>query len=98
MATLKEHVYFIQNIINKGPRSDDARYSNRFIAHALKQTRSLLLKRKIDKYHALSPQNYLTVCVPLELSSYHDCTCIPDVFDCKVLKSTCELPQELVGR
>lgn len=98
MATLKEHVYAIQNVINKGPQSDDNRFSNRLIAHYLKNSRALLLKRKLDKMVTLSELSYQTLCVPLEATTYHDCSCIVDEFDCKVLKSTCTLPKDIVGR
>lgn len=98
MATLKEHVYAIQNIINHGPQSDDNRFSNRLIAHFLKSARSVLIKRKLEKMVALSDLTYQTICVPLVPSTYHDCNCIADTFDCQVLKSTCPIPKDIVSR
>lgn len=98
MATLKEHVYAIQNVINRGPQSDDNRFSNRLIAHYLKNARSLLIKRKLDKMTNLSDLSYQTLCVPLEVATYHDCSCITDQFDCQVLKSICQLPKDIVAR
>lgn len=99
MATLKEHVYAIKNILNKGIPSDDSRFSDKLIAHYLKQSRGLLLKRKLDKNRYISPLNYQRVCVPLELVTYGDCACISDVFaDCKILRSTCELPKVFANK
>ena len=98
MATLAEHVYFIQNIINRGVASDDARYSNRFIAHALKQSRSRLVKIKLDKADFISESNYQRICIPLEESSYHDCACINIEDNCKVLRSTIELPEYMSAK
>lgn len=94
MATLNEHVYAIKNILNKGIPSDDSRFSNRLIAHYLKQSRGLLIKRKLDKDKYISALNYQRVCVPLELVTYGDCECITDVFsNCKILRSTCTFPK-----
>lgn len=94
MATLQQHIYAVKNILNKGIPSDDSRFSNRLIAHYLKQSRNLLLKRKLDKSKYISALNYQRVCVPLELVTYGDCECIADVFEnCKILRSTCEFPK-----
>lgn len=98
MSTLKEHIYAVKNIINKGPASDDSRFSNRLIAHFLKQARVLLIKQKLDKYHGLSDQTYQTICVDLSLSTFHECGCIPYKVPCLVLKSNCTLPKEVVCR
>ena len=98
MATLQQHIYAIKNIINKGPASDDTRISDGVIAFYLKKVRSLLMKRKLDRENAISDTNYMTVCIPLERHTYHDCSCIPDVFDCQILRSTCEIPKEITRR
>lgn len=100
MATKLEHVYAIRNIIDRGPASDDTRLSNRLIEHYLKSARALLIKRKLDKQYDISVLNYQTLCVPLELKTYYDCSCVDmDLFpDCKLLRSTCKIPKDIVGR
>jgi len=97
MATLLEHVYAIQHLLNKGVPSDDTRVRSRLVEHYLKTTRSRLIKQKLDRQRYISKTNYQSICVPLEVDDYHDCTCIADEFDCKVLKSTCKIPKEIVG-
>lgn len=97
MATLLEHIYAVQNILNKGVPSDDTRISNRLVEHYLKTTRSRLIKQKLDRQRHISKTNYQSICIPLAETSYHDCTCISDEFNCKVLKSTCKIPKEIVG-
>lgn len=97
MATLQEHVYAIQNIINRGPKTDDARVSDRLVEHFLKVSRSRLLRQKIDKGHNISELNYATICFPLQSEEYDDCDCLPDDVSCQVLKSTCKIPRYLVG-
>lgn len=99
MSTLKEHVAFIQNVINKGPRTDDARFSNRLIAHALKQARSRLIKIKLDKYDYISDSNYTKICTELQVVPIEECPCmdIPEQV-CKITRSTCKIPKEIVSK
>lgn len=96
--TRLEHIYAIKNILSRGAASDDFRISNAEIYHHLKVARALLLKRKLDKHHNITDLNFITICVPLEEATYHDCSCIDADFDCKVLKSRCALPTDLVAR
>lgn len=98
MATMQHHVYFIQNLINQGPRSDDSRISNRLIEHALKQARARLIKLKLDKYDYIADSLYQPICVELEKKPYHDCSCVTDNNDCLVLRSKKRLPKDLVAK
>lgn len=98
MATFKEHIYAVKNILERGVASDDSRLSERFIGFLLKTARTQLIKEKINKYREVSPLSYQTVCIPLELTTYHDCSCIPADIGCKILKSTCHIPRELVSK
>lgn len=91
MATFAHHVYFIQNIINKGVPSDDNRISNRLVGHALKSARSRLIKQKLDKTQFISDFSYQKICVPLVLETYHDCGCLAST-GCKILRSKYKLP------
>lgn len=95
MATLTQHVYAVKNLLNNGIASDDSRLSNKLIAHFLKMSRAVLVKQKLDKYHTLSETNYITICVPLELSEFNECKCGPSDVNCKILKSTCPIPKEI---
>jgi hypothetical protein len=92
MATFAHHVYFIQNIINRGTPSDDNRLSNRLVAHALKSARSRLIKQKLDKTQFISDFSYQKICVPLVVDVYHDCECLGQEVGCKILRSKYKLP------
>ena len=92
MATKRQHVYAISNILNQGPRSDDSRISNRLIAHFLNMSRGLLLKRRMDRKHSMSDANYLTYCDTLVPSKFFDCDCVPEEFNCLILRSTKVIP------
>lgn len=98
MAKLREHIYAVKNILERGLASDDSRLSEKLIAFLLKTARSQLIKEKINKYKEVSQLSYQTICVPLELTTYHDCDCIPESVGCKILKSTCKIPRDLVSK
>ena len=94
---LIEHVYAIRGLLSKGIASDDTQYSLRFIAHFLNVARALLTEQKADKYNYISEQGFQSLCVPLELGSFHNCCDYPNA-TCKVLKSVNTLPKFLNAR
>lgn len=96
--TILEHVYAIQNILNKGAKPDDARISNELVLHYMNVTRVLLLKREADKRKAHNPANFQGICVPLCESTWVDCCSIPDSISCPILKSTVKIPRAITGR
>jgi hypothetical protein len=97
--TFNQHIYAIQNIINKGVNSDDKRISNRLVGHTLKVQRSLLIKRKLDKERRVNPYNYQRICVPMEEVQYADCLgCDLPVLDCTIYRSTIPIPASIQSR
>jgi hypothetical protein len=96
--TILEHVYAIQNIINRGAKSDDSRISNELVLHYMNVARLLLLKREADKRKAHNPANFQGICVPLCESTWVDCCNIPDGLTCPILKSTFKIPRAITGR
>jgi len=97
MATVNEHIYAIQNIVERGEKSDDANFSNALVLHYMNTARILLLKRKADKKQKFDPSDFQSFCMPLCEDTWVDCDCIPDI-DCKILKSVFKLPKALVSR
>lgn len=95
--TLKEHVFAIRNLINKGVGSDDSAYSLRFIAHLLNVARAVLTEQKADKYHYISEQSFQSLCIDLEPATFHNCCSVTDV-ECKILRSKNPLPKFLNTR
>lgn len=91
--TLLQHIYAVKNILSHGPSSDDFSFSESFIAHMLQVARAQLMYDK-DLYY-ISEQNYQDLCLDLELASFHECCDTPEFEDCKILKSTIELPKFL---
>jgi len=97
MATTLEHIYAIQNLVNKGSKSDDSDFTNRLVLHFMNVSRVLLLKRKADKKQKFDPSDFQSFCMPLCENSWINCPCLPDI-DCPILKSKVELPKALVSR
>lgn len=96
---LLEHIYAVKNLINNGIASDDSRYSNPLIAHLLKITRSKLIEMKADKYYFISDQSFQSLCVNLELGTFHNCCEAPEIgTECYILKSVIAIPKILNTR
>lgn len=94
---LLDHVYAIRNLLSKGVASDDTQYSLRLLAHFLNVARALLTEQKADKYHYISEQGFQSLCVPLQLGSFHNCCDYPNA-TCQVLKSVDPIPKFLNAR
>lgn len=95
--TLNSHVFAIRNLLSKGIASDDTQYSLRLLAQFLNIARAILTEQKADKYHYISEQSFQSLCVPLELGSFHNCCDYPNA-PCKILKSVSPLPKFLNTR
>lgn len=97
--TLLEHIYAVKAQLSRGSSPQSFKFSNDLIAHYLKNARSLLLKRKLDKEKMISSNNYQKFCLPLETADYADCPdCdVPD-FDCNLLRGIVELPNSIRTR
>lgn len=94
---VNEIIYYIQNVLNKGSRSDDSLYSDRQIYFILKNIRAKLIKQKYDKYNRLSESNYQLIdCMELVKEELYDCPCFTS--DCKVLVTKYEVPNILNSR
>lgn len=96
--TILEHVYAIQNILNKGRKSDDGKLSNELIIHYMNIARSLLLKREADSQKYINPSNYQGFCMPLCVSNWADCCNMPVEIQCPILKSKYKIPKAISGR
>ena len=96
--TILDHIYAIQNLLNKGAKSDDAKITNELVLHFLNVSRLILLKREADKRKSLNPSNFQGFCVPLCESSWVDCCGLPKEILCPILKSTFKLPKAMSGR
>lgn len=98
MATVAEHIYAIQNILNQGRKSDDARYPNKLILHHFNNARLALLKQKMDRSHFVSPQNFQGFCMKLTEDTWAKCCDMPENAVCLVLRGCFPIPRVLSSR
>lgn len=98
MATKRQHVYAVLRILNQGVRSDDSSFTPKEVEHHLNMARGTLIKRRMDKKHVLSDNNYLTYCDTLSPSKFFDCDCISHEFDCLILKSSKKIPEYITSQ
>jgi hypothetical protein len=87
----------VKALYNKGVETDDSRLSDRLVYDKLKSTRSLLIKREIDKKRQVSDWIVQTIpCFELALALPNDCTtCSIPPPGCKILKSVNKLPKPI---
>lgn len=96
--TILEHIYALQNIINKGRKSDDAPFTNQLLLHYMNVSRLLLVKREADKSKYLNPANYQGFCMKLVEDSWEKCCDMPEDLKCPILKSCNKIPKAITGR
>lgn len=87
--TINEHVSLLRNIIKA--HSDDSDYTDQFLYELLRQARAKILSQRVTKAKKVSNTNWQRICMPLELDTFYDCSCVPSD-DCKVLKSRYKIP------
>lgn len=96
--TVGEAIERVQELYNKGVRSDDTRLSDRFVYSKLKSVRSILLEQLKNKKKTLSSDNYTVIdCIKLIKVNGINCPCIP-ITGCKVYRTEFPLPTILQGR
>jgi len=96
--TILEHIYAIQNIVNKGKKSDDAPFTNQLILHYMNTARLLLMKREVDKNKYVNPANYQGFCMKLTEDSWVNCCDMPEDLKCPILRSCNKIPKAITGR
>jgi len=97
---IKEIISRIKALYNKGAASDDARVSDRLIYAKLRSSRSLMIKREIDKKRQVSDWIVQTIkCMELVETHPNECPCLPAP-GCDILRTKEKLPkpvQSMIG-
>ena len=75
--------------------SDDTNVTDEQIYKALLDARALILERRLKKGKQLPEYMYQEICMLLCMDKYHNCDCVPDEYECKVLKTKQEIPNGL---
>ena len=97
---IKEIISRIRALYNKGAASDDTRLSDRLIYAKLISSRSLMIKREIDKKRQVSDWIVQTIkCMELVETHPNECPCLPAP-GCDILRSKYKIPkpiQSMIG-
>ena len=97
MKTIGEHISNIRALLKLYGRTPEG-YTDESLYSLFSVSRAELLKQQIKKFDAVSENNWLQVCMSLEVSKSHNCDCVPDNLECKVLKSKYKIYPVIVGR
>lgn len=73
--------------------SRESYFSDEYVYTALLKNRNLLLHRELAKKKKDNDYLGKTICMPLCIDTFHDCTCVPEGLGCKVLRSKYKLPK-----
>ena len=96
--TIGELIGRVQNLYNKGVKSDDSRLSNRLIFSKLLSVRAMLYKQNEQKKNSFGEEDYsLLECIRIIPVEPYSCPCLPSI-GCKVYRTEHKLPKLFKGR
>jgi hypothetical protein len=97
LKTLGSHISNIRGLVKIYTRTQEG-YTDEGLYNLFSICRNEVLSNQLKKFHALSEDNWKQICMGLEITKSHNCDCVPDYLECKVLKSKYKIPTTLVGR
>lgn len=88
---VRSHIDFVRQSLREV--SDDSNITDEQIYMVLVEARGLIMERRLEKHKEFPEDVYQTICIPLCLEHYHDCSpCLDLPNDCLVLKTSVEIP------
>ena len=95
--TIGQHIANIRSLIKTYGRTQEG-YTDESLYNLFSICRAEILTNQLKKFMALGEDNWSSFCMALEISKSHNCDCVPDYLECKILKSKYKIPAVLVGR
>jgi hypothetical protein len=96
MQTIAKHISSIRGLIKSYGRNPEG-YTDEGLYGLFSVSRAEVLKNQLKKFDAIHDDNWYQICMGLSISKSHNCDCVPDHLECKILKSNYKLPTVLVG-
>lgn len=93
MATARELIYNIKNILRGGVQSDTELVSDRQVLFWINNTRSTLIRQDINKRRSISDNIRQSFC--MDVSEVDASVCCGITVDCKVVRTDLQLPSFL---
>lgn len=97
MQTIGNHLSNIRGLIKAYGRTQEG-YTDEGLYNLFSICRNEVLSNQLKKFQQVSDVNWYSICMKLEISKSHNCDCVPDHLECKILKSKYKLPSTLTGR
>jgi len=97
VKTIGQHISNIRGLIKAYGRNQEG-YTDEGLYSLFSVSRATILQQQLKKFMAISEHNWFRICMSLEIAKSHDCDCVPDKYECKVLRTKYKIPPVLVGR
>ena len=97
MQTIGNHLSNIRGLIKAYGRTQEG-YTDEGLYNLFSVCRNEVLSNQLKKFQQVSDVNWYSICMKLEIAISHNCDCVPDSLECKILKSKYKLPSTLTGR
>jgi hypothetical protein len=72
-------------------------YTDEGLYNLFSVSRAEILKQKFEKLTYIPEDNWFQFCMKLQIDKSHNCDCVPDKLECKILKSSYKIPQVITG-
>ena len=97
MKSIAKHISLLRGLIKEYSRNTEP-YTDEYLYEVLSVSRTDILGQRLDKFVNISTDNWFRICIPLEVTKSHNCSCVPDRLACKVLRTKFKVPSVLSGR
>ena len=97
MKTIGQHVSNIRALIKRYSRTEEG-YTDETLYNLFSISANEVRRQQLLRFQPLIDDNWYKVCMKLQVSKSHNCDCVPEDLDCKILKSNYKIPSTLIGR
>ena len=85
MKTIGYYISLFRGMLEEFTRSEP--YTDEFLYGVLSVCRAEVIKQRLDKFVNVSYDNWFRICFTLEVTTSHNCNCVPAYLGCKVLRT-----------
>lgn len=97
MKSISTHTSILRGLIKEYSRTTEV-HTDQFLYELLSISRAEVIKQRLDQFKTISTDNFIRVCFQLEVTKSHNCSCVPDYLNCKVLRTIYKVPSVISAR
>lgn len=97
MKTIGQHISNIRAQAKLYSRTLEG-YTDESLYNLFSISAAEVIKNELKKFNAVSEDNWIQFCMKLQVTKWHNCDCVPENLDCKILQSTFSVPTAIVSR